>query len=171
MIKKITKQIATAATQHKIVRYIIAGTTSAIVNFLTYFLLLRMPLFSKHYLYAAIIAFCVSFVISYTLQKFWVFQNHSKKDLHLQIGTYLLTSLGGLAINMSILYLLVDKSITADIVSFLPHFILPNVIRNIPNFIKLVSNLISSVLAACCTFFISKNFVFKNKKDVIVIVP
>jgi len=130
-------------TKHLIVRYVISGGTSAAINLGT----LSFLYYIKHiyYLYSAIIAFIVSFLVSLVLQKFWTFEDHSRDNLSLQIGKYLATSLFGLSLNTFILYVLVD------------HF----------HFYVYVGQMIAGGLVACMTFFISRKYVFKGKTVIV----
>ena len=126
-------------TKHLIVRYIISGGTSAVINLGT----LSFLYYIKHmyYIYAAIIAFIVSFLVSLVLQKFWTFEDHSRNNLSVQIGKYLITSLLGLSLNTFILYVLVDHL----------------------HLYVYVGQIIAGGLVACVTFFISRKYVFKGQ--------
>jgi putative flippase GtrA len=127
-------------TKHLLIRYIIAGGTSAAVNLAIFFLL--HDVFHIYYITASIIAFLVAFFISLVLQKFWTFRDHSLHKFHHQIGKYLLTSLFGLAVNTLVLYVCVQ------------YF----------NFHALLGQLVAGFFTACCTFFLSKRFVFKVRE-------
>src|SRR5690348_4837949 len=92
-------------TKHLLVRYIISGGTSAVVNlslFALFFFVLHV-----HYIISNVIAFCLAFFVSLGLQKFWTFKDHSTDNIHVQTFLYLLNSLFGLLINTSILYICV----------------------------------------------------------------
>lgn len=93
-----------------------------------------------YYLYAAIIAFLVSFLFSLFLQKFWTFEDHSRENVVMQIGKYLLSSLFGLSLNTLFLYILVDHL----------------------HLFVYVGQIIAGGLVACITFFISRKFIFKG---------
>lgn len=126
-------------TKHLIVRYVISGGTSAVINLST----LSFLYYIKHmyYIYAAIIAFIVSFLVSLVLQKFWTFEDRSRNNLSVQIGKYLITSLLGLSLNTFILYVLVDHL----------------------HLYVYVGQIIAGGLVACVTFFISRKYVFKGQ--------
>jgi putative flippase GtrA len=126
-------------SQHMLFRYIIAGGTAATVDIALLYGL--NTLLGVHYLTAAIAAFIGAFCVSFVLQKFWTFRDGSRDRMHAQIGLYLCTSLFGLALNTLLMYLFVDKA----------HI---NVI---------LSQVFAGAIVACCTFFLSRNFVFKNK--------
>lgn len=127
--------------KHTIIRYLIGGGTSAFVNlsiftFLYYF-------FQIHYIVSSIIAFAIAFFVSLTFHKFWTFRDHSTDKIHVQGFLYLLSSLFGLSINTLILYACVD------------YF----------HLVPLVGQVIAGGLTACCTFFISKFYIFTHQKD------
>lgn len=126
-------------TKHLIVRYVISGGTSAMINLGT----LSFLYYIKHiyYIYAAIIAFIVSFLVSLVLQKFWTFEDRSRDNLSMQVGKYLMTSLLGLSLNTFILYVLVDHL----------------------HLYVYAGQIIAGGLVACVTFFISRRYVFKGQ--------
>jgi len=122
-------------TKHLLVRYVISGGISAVVD-LTLLYLFDIYM---HYLVAAALALFVSF----TLQKFWTFKDHSTDGIHKQTVIYLGTSLFGLSLNTLLMYIFVDY-IHVGVIS---------------------SQVFAGGLVACCTFFISRDFVFKYKKE------
>jgi putative flippase GtrA len=125
-------------TKHLIVRYLISGSTSAMVNLALFFVLHHMV--GVYYIAASIVAFIVSFLVSLFLQKFWTFRDHSLHKFHHQVGKYLLTSLFGLLVDIMVLYVCVEYF------SFHPF----------------LGQIVAGLLTACCTFFLSRNFVFKK---------
>ena len=128
-------------TKHLIIRYLIAGGTSALINLGVLSLLYYV--FGVYYLYAAIVASVVAFFVSLVLHKFWTFQDFSRQDMHIQAGKYMVTSLFGLGLKTLFLYILVD------------HFHL---------FVYL-AQIVAGGSVACITFFISRGLVFKGKTD------
>jgi len=127
-------------TKHMVVRYIIGGGTSAVINLITLFIF--NSVFGVYYITASIIAFMVAFFSSWAFHKFWTFREHSTDNMHAQGALYFLTSLFGLALNTLILYTCVS-------------------LLHLP---VLVGQIIAGALVACCTFFISKHIVFKKKE-------
>lgn len=130
-------------TQYMIVRYVVAGGTSATVDLSLLYLL--NDVLHLHYLPAAILAFCGAFGVSFVLHKFWTFKNASRHKMHHQVGLYLLTSLFGLLLNTLLMYI------------FVSHL----------HFHVLIAQVIVGLLVACCTFFLSRNIVFKHRADVL----
>ncbi len=128
-------------TKHLLIRYIISGGTSAAVNLSLFFLLHHI--YHVYYITSSVVAFTVAFLISLILQKFWTFRDHSMDRFHHQIGKYLLTSLLGLLINTFVLYVSVE------------YF----------KFYALAGQITAGIVTACCTFFLSKHFVFKIREE------
>lgn len=125
-------------TKHLIVRYLISGGTSASVN-IGIFSLLHYY-YGLHYIISNVIAFCIAFCVSLILQKFWTFQDHSTDNIHVQGLFYLVSSLIGLGINTTILYISVD-------------------LLGLPPIAGVV---IAGTLTAMCTFQINKRYIFKQ---------
>lgn len=103
-------------------------------------LFLLNSVWGMHYLPAAILAFLVAFCVSFTLQKFWTFQNHSRDNMHTQAAMYLGSSLFGLALNTLLMYVFVDYL----------------------HIMVILSQVFVGAIVACCTFFISRHIVFKE---------
>lgn len=129
-------------TKHLIIRYLISGGTSASVN-IGLFSILHYY-FKLHYIVSNIFAFIFAFFVSLILQKFWTFQDHSTENIHMQGLFYLFSSLFGLGLNTSILY------ISVDLIGVKP----------------IIGVIIAGILTAMCTFQINKKFIFNNNKEV-----
>lgn len=125
--------------QYIVVRYIIGGGTSAFINLSILYIL--NSIFGVYYLTANIIAFMIAFFFSWAFHKFLTFRDHSTENMHRQGALYFLASIFGLSLNTLILYISVD-------------------LIHLP---VLVGAIIAGGLTACCTFFISKHFVFNPK--------
>lgn len=128
-------------TKHLIVRYLISGGTSALINLGVLSALYYV--FGVYYLYAAIIASVIAFFVSLILHKFWTFEDFSRTNMYTQVGKYMMTSLFGLLLNTIFLYVLVD------------YF----------HLYVYIGQIIAGGSVACITFFISRGLVFKGKKD------
>ncbi len=90
-----------------LLRYLISGGMAAISNIGALFLLVQFGNF--HYLSASILAYLFGIVVSFTLQKFWTFQDKPTHDLHAQFARYMLVVLCNLLLNTSLMYLLVSQ--------------------------------------------------------------
>ncbi len=90
----------------RIAKYIISGGTAASVNL--GFLFLFADVLGLHYLVAGVLAFVLAFGVSFTLQKFWTFQNHDRALIPKQMVIYLTVSVFSLMVNTILLYLFVE---------------------------------------------------------------
>lgn len=139
MIKRTFEWGVEILDKHVAFRYIISGGTSAVVDLALLFFLYNILEF--HYLISAVIAFSLAFFVSFILQKFWTFKNHSTDGIHGQAMIYLGSSLFSLAFNTLLMYLFVDKL----------------------HFAVLLSQVFAGAIVACFTFFISRR-IFKYQK-------
>lgn len=154
MIKGLFDYAFRLLEKHVILRFIISGGTSAVVDLLLLFLL--NTVLGVHYIAASILAFLGAFGVSFTLHKFWTFKSHGDST-HRQAILYFGTSLFGLFLNTVLMYVFVDHIFSLIFV----HMMKVNV---------LVSQIVVGLIVACVSFFLSHRFVFKYKKqDSIVI--
>lgn len=125
----------------KLLRYLISGGTAAFVNWGTLFLLVHYA--RIYYLYASITAFIISIAASFTMQKFWTFQDNHIHDIHLQIMKYLLVFLFSLLLNTALVYLLVEKA----------------------NVWYLLAQIVATAVIATSNFFCYRHFVFQMREN------
>lgn len=92
----------------KLVRYLISGGTAAASNLAALFFLVQFG--HVHYLKASVLAFAMSVVVSFTMQKFWTFHDRPVHDVHAQFARYLVVILANLALNTALVYLLVEMA-------------------------------------------------------------
>ncbi|HEY4504762.1 MAG TPA: GtrA family protein [Candidatus Paceibacterota bacterium] len=92
--------------KNQIVRYLIAGTSSAMTQLVLTFILTHF--FHLYYLSSSCLGFVAGFMVSFLLQKFWTFQDLSQDRNHFQVPVYLGLAITGLILNSSLLYLLVE---------------------------------------------------------------
>lgn len=90
----------------EIVKYIITGTTAAIVHL--GFLYILTEFVGMWYILSVTLAFLIAFGVSFTLQKFWTFNNDNVSAISRQLSLFLLTALVSLTINIAGVYLLVE---------------------------------------------------------------
>jgi len=88
-----------------LLRYLISGGTAAMSNVAILFLLVQFA--HLHYLQASILAYLMAIVVSFTLQKFWTFQNKQTHDVQSQFARYTAVVLINLALNTLLMYILV----------------------------------------------------------------
>lgn len=90
----------------QLTRYVISGGSAATVNLtILYLLTSRLHIW---YLFSAILAYVISFFVSFFLQKFWTFRDGRKEQMHKQMTIYFFVALAGLGINTLFIYLFVD---------------------------------------------------------------
>jgi len=87
-------------------RFLLAGGTGAAVNL--FFLYLFTDFFGLWYLYSSVLSFCLAVWVSFTLQKFWVFQDKSRVWLSRQVLLFLAVAVFNLFLNTGLMYVLVD---------------------------------------------------------------
>ncbi|MFA6527986.1 MAG: GtrA family protein [Candidatus Gracilibacteria bacterium] len=99
------------------IKFCVVGTISMIVDVGSYTLLTRMiQFFYSHYLLANAIAFIVSLIISYVLNKKFTFQNNNKA-IGVQFTKYVGVYTVGLVISEILLYILVDRIGIYDLIA------------------------------------------------------
>lgn len=134
-----------AKTNHpslmRLVRFVISGGTATFVNLSTLYILTHY--FGVWYLYSSIAAFTVSFFVSFTLQKFWTFENKSIDGLHVQATLFLTVILAALAVNTFLIYVFVEYMHA--------HY--------------LIGQLVSGLFIAIMNFLGYKHFVFHERSS------
>ncbi|MFZ2621026.1 MAG: GtrA family protein [Minisyncoccia bacterium] len=125
-------------------RFFLSGGTAGVADLIALYFLHNI--FGFYYLLSAIVAFILAFGVSFTLHKFWTFKSH-EEETHRQIVSYFMTSLFGLFLNTTLMYVFVD-------------YFHINV---------LLSQVIVGLLVACVSFFISRNIVFKYKQKTTIV--
>jgi putative flippase GtrA len=120
-------------------RFLIAGGTAAATDL--GLLYVMTDLFHIWYLLSAVLAFGIAFGVSFTLQKFWTFNDRSVDGIHAQLGMYLTIALIGLGLNTLSMFALVDH--------FGLHYI--------------AAQIIASAFIAVGNFFAYKHLIFTDK--------
>ena len=90
------------------VKFCVVGLIGTLFNLAVLFAIVEWA--HLWYLFGATIAFCVAVTSNYTLNKYWTFQDTSKRTERI-VGRYLkfiVVSLPGLALNLAILYILTE---------------------------------------------------------------
>ncbi len=90
----------------QIVRFVISGGASALTQLILLYVFTQF--FGIWYLFSLILAFAISLGVSFTLQKFWTFEDTETSGMHLQIPSYLAVTLTNLAVNAALLYIAVE---------------------------------------------------------------
>lgn len=128
--------------EHKVVRYILSGGAAALTNLSSFFILVH--LLSVHYLIASVLAFSAGIVASFTLHKFWTFNDQEVRRIHFQLASYLGVTFGNLALNTLLVYLFVTWL----------------------GFWYLLAQILAGALIAVSSYFIYRGFVFGSQEKV-----
>ncbi len=124
----------------KICKFLIAGSLSTLTHLLSLFLLHEY--FNIKVVLASSLAFCLAFIISFSLQKYWTFRNYSRRKFIKQLFIYLITAIISLNINAFLLHTLV----------------------NVLDLWYLIAQVLVSFFIAIINFFSYKLLVFKTDK-------
>lgn len=94
--------------QGLVIRYIIAGGTGAFVNLLSMYIF--TSIIGIWYITSAILAFILSLLITFFIQKIWTFRDSIFEVAHArrQAILYTISSTSFLVLNTALLYILVD---------------------------------------------------------------
>lgn len=87
-------------------KYLISGLTVNVFELSLLYVFTEY--FGVWYLFSSVLAFLFAFCLSFSLQKFWTFQDTKKEGIHKQASIYLFVSVCNLSINIVALYLLVQ---------------------------------------------------------------
>lgn len=90
-----------------VVKFFFAGGTAATVDL--FFLFLFYGVFHWGLVFSTSLAFILSFIVSFTLQKFWTFRNYCQKKMPLQFVLYIANAVIGLNINGFLMHTLVNN--------------------------------------------------------------
>lgn len=93
-------------TLHRIVRFVIAGITAAVVNVAMLYVL--VDYMRVYYLIASICSFLLSVGVGFTLQKFWAFRDTTTAQAHIQLIKYGLITTTNLVVNTLLMYFFVS---------------------------------------------------------------
>lgn len=89
------------------IKFFFAGSSAAAVNLL--FLIIFHGWFRWGLIFSTSLAFIISFLVSFTLQKFWTFRNYHYKRMPVQLVLYLINAVIGLNLNAFLMHLLVNR--------------------------------------------------------------
>lgn len=128
---------------NKLFRYLVSGAIGASVTLSLLFVF--TDIFNFWYVYSSMIAYTCAFFVSFTLHKYWTFQNKNLHDIHIQFGTFLITFLINLSLNSFFIYSLVE-------------FFDLN---------YLISQILSAIIIAVLSFFIYKQIVFIDRPKIV----
>ena len=90
----------------QVVRYGLSGITGGLVQ--VAFLYVFVDWLALWYIYGVVLAFSISLIITFILQKLWTFQDYSVDSIRRQSSFYILVALSALVLNIVSMYMLVD---------------------------------------------------------------
>ena len=99
-------RLDTIKRRKKQIKYLIAGGTAFLVNVM--FLYLFTDIIGLYYLVSTALSFTISFVVSFSMQKFWTFRDNSLDNVRKQLASYLIVGLMNLGLNIGLMYVFVD---------------------------------------------------------------
>ena len=124
----------------QLARYVISGGTAATVNLILLYVL--TDYLAIWYLFSTMLAYVISFFVSFSLQKFWTFRDSRKDQINRQLVIYACIAGFGLGFNVLLMYFLVD----------------------IFHIWYMFSQIIVGFILAFCNFLFYKFFVFNQEK-------
>lgn len=120
-------------------RFIVAGSCAFAVNIAALYFF--TDVLGIYYLFSTVMAFFVALTVSFTLQKFWTFRDHSRDHLHIQIPAYAGMQFVNVTLNAALMYVFVEYL----------------------HIWYLYSQIVISLMLAVAVFFINKSFIFKPR--------
>ena len=94
------------AKHMKIFRYLVSGGMATATNL--FFLFIFANIVGIWYITSEIMAYIISYVVSFTMQKYWTFNDGSKDKIKSQAIIYTIVTTANLGLNALILYVLVQ---------------------------------------------------------------
>ena len=122
----------------KVIRFLIAGGSAAVVNLGVFY----FTNVDGHYILASIYAFFAAFLVSFLLQKYWTFREHTHSMVKAQMLMYLAAAGMNILIGTMLLYVFVE------------YFGVHN---------HLMAQIISQSLIACMSYFVYKHVIFRPR--------
>ena len=122
------------------VRFAIAGAFAFTVNLVALYTF--TDIIGIYYLISTVLAFLISFSVSFTLQKFWTFQDNSRDHLHIQLPLYLGMQLTNITLNAGLMFVFVEYL----------------------HVWYLYSQGVISLTLAAAIFFLNKKYIFKKRE-------
>ena len=123
-------------SNHRVARFLFAGGTGAVTQ--VFFLYFFTEIVGFWYLVSGILAFIISIIVSFLLQKNFTFNHKTVRKSHHQVMLYCANALMNVCINTVLLYFFVE----------------------ILHAYYLVAQLVASLLIAGLSFFVYKRFIF-----------
>ena len=128
-------------TYGQFVRFVLAGAFAFTINLVALYFF--TDIIGIYYLVSTVLAFLISFSVSFTLQKFWTFQDSSRDRLHIQLPLYLGMQLTNVPLNVALMYTFVEYL----------------------HIWYLFSQAVISLGLAAVIFFLNKKYIFKKREE------
>jgi len=90
-----------------VIKFFIVGSSAGATDL--FFLFLFYGYLKWEIVFSTSLAFILSFLVSFTLQKLWTFRNYNHKQTWTQLALYLLNAFVGLSVNGFLMHALVNK--------------------------------------------------------------
>ncbi|MBU6388633.1 GtrA family protein [Patescibacteria group bacterium] len=123
---------------NQIVKYVVSGGSATATNLTVLYVL--TDFFRMYYLVSSVCAFIVSVIVSFSMQKFWTFEDSSRDNVRTQFAFYSAVVLANVALNTFLVY------------AFVEWFSLW----------YLAAQFLAGMLIAVVSFFAYRNLVFKR---------
>jgi len=125
---------------NQVARFLMVGVTGFLTNLGVYSLLLYGT--EMWYVTSAILAFVCGAIVSFTLHKFWTFNNRSRGKVRYEVLFYVSIAIINILVNSHLLIIMVQNMM----------------------FGRLISNVISNAFVAVWSFFVYKYVVFRSAR-------
>ncbi len=98
--------IECAKKHQQVLRFLITGGIAFSVNITVLYFL--TSILNIYYLVSTVFAFLASFSVSFLMQKFWTFKDHSRDQVRSQLFLYLSLQVINLGLNAGLMYAFVE---------------------------------------------------------------
>ncbi len=122
----------------KVAKYVVSGGMATVTNLAVLYAL--TDFLHVYYLVSSVFAFIISIVVSFSMQKFWTFEDSSKDRVHTQFAFYSAVVLANLVLNTFLVYAFVEWL----------------------SLWYLIAQFLAGILIAIVSFFAYRNLVFKQ---------
>lgn len=141
-METIKKYIDKVKNDPELIRYIIIGICTTVVNYIVYALFTRV--ITLHYMAATVISWTAAVLFAYVANKLYVFHSHtdSKKALAIEFFNFILMRVVSLGAEAALMFVLVSGLHVHD----------------------LIAKLFAQVVVIILNYVFSKLYIFKGKK-------
>ena len=103
MLKVLIREVQ---KHQQILRFLISGGSAFTATIVALYIF--TDIFHIYYLFSTVLAFLIGFCVSFIMQKFWTFRDHSRDQMHLQLVLYLVMQGANLALNTFFMFVFVE---------------------------------------------------------------